>query len=102
MTPSMRTLLIAAPLLIAGCSSSPTHVECSSGTEPKILYKPPLTPVLTVARQFRPSTDLHFAGVVTPPTEYRPYAKVWVQVASNGVRSPYGTGMKAQATEASI
>lgn len=83
---SKDTVSVALLLLfVAGCSTAPTHVDCAAVEVPKLIYTPPLTPVFAVTSHFKQSANLHFTGVPTPSTEYRPYAKILVRIASNGV-----------------
>ena len=77
-------LVLALPFVVVGCASTPSSPTCAGSAAPTVVYRPPLTPVLLVAKEFKRAPNLHFNGVPTPATEYRPYAKVWVQIDSSG------------------
>jgi hypothetical protein len=91
--------IAAASIMIVSCASSPTQLACDPHENPAIVFRPPLDSIRAVTSQFKPSAEIHFSGIPTPPTEYRPYAKLWIEVDSNGtpidVRMPVGSGYES-------
>ena len=79
------SLILALSFVVVGCASTPSSPTCAGSAPPTIVYRPPLTPVLLVAKEFKRAANLHFNGVPTPAIEYRPYAKVWVQFDRSGI-----------------
>jgi hypothetical protein len=91
-------------MVLAGCASSPTQQACANQDNPPVVFRPPLDSVLSVTSQLKPTSYKHFSGVVISPPEYRPYARLWIEVASDGkpvdVRMPVLDGYESSGNRA--
>jgi hypothetical protein len=102
---SSRTILLGiVSIMVASCASTPKQNACDSLESPAITYRPPLDSVLAVTSHLKSSVDVHFSGVSTPLTEYRPYAKLWIEVSGDGtpidVRMPVQDGYESTGNRA--